>query len=344
MVRKKIRTGILGATGLVGQRLVDLLWNHPDFVITSLSASKKNTGKLYRDAVLWKLPSDIPREVGELSIKGDIANDECDVVISSLPSIQAKEIEDQLKKAGVKVITNSSPHRMDDDVPLLIPEVNPEHIELLKGKKNFIIANPNCTAIALTLALAPLYYSFGLTDVMVSTYQAISGAGYPGVSAIDVNDNLIPYIPGEEPKLEVEPKKILGKFDGNRINSAPINISSHCIRINVSDGHFLTVSVKLKNKANNNDIIEAFNTFSRLPPGIDLPTLPKQPLRYINDESRPQPRLDRDFNKGMTVSIGRLRKCSVLDYKFVLLGHNTIRGAAGAAVANAELCLNLRII
>lgn len=344
MKSKKIPIGIMGATGIVGQRLIDMLSDHPDFEITALSASEKSSGKKYLDSAPWKLNTDIPENIGELVLKDNLTKDDCDIVLSSLPSEFAGQRESDLVVAGMKVITNSSPHRMDSDVPLVIPEINPDHMELAKNRKGFIIANPNCSAIILTLALAPLFYEFGLKNVMVSTYQAISGAGYPGVSSMDITDNIIPHIPGEEEKLEGEPLKILGKLNGNKIDYADIKISSQCIRVNVIEGHFMTVSVKLEKNTSEKDVIEAFNNFSRLPNGLKLHTLPDKPLIYLKDKLRPQPRLDRDRGRGMTVSIGRLRKCPVMDYKFTVLGHNTIRGAAGAAVANAELCLELGLL
>jgi aspartate-semialdehyde dehydrogenase len=343
-MKEKIRVGISGATGIVGQRIISMLRNHPYFEITALSASKTSAGKKYSDAVSWKLSHDIPGNVKELIVKEELSKDDCDIVLSSLPTESAGSYEDQLRKNGVKVITNSSPHRMDEDVPLIIPEINFDHAEMVRGKNGFIIANPNCSAVNLTLALAPLHFNFGVTDVIVSTYQAISGAGYPGVSAMDIIDNVIPHISGEEPKLESEPRKILGKLNGNKIDEVPINISAQCIRVNVIDGHFLTVSVMLTQKVEKEDIINAINNFSRLPKDIKLPTLPSKPLVYMDNKNRPQPKLDRDLGGGMVVSIGRLRKCNILDYKFVVLGHNTIRGAAGAAIANAELCLSLGII
>ncbi|MBU1627107.1 aspartate-semialdehyde dehydrogenase, partial [bacterium] len=318
----KIKTGISGATGIVGQRLISMLWEHPNFEIIALSASKTSAGKKYCDAVSWKLAHDIPPNIRELIVKDELTKDDCDIVLSSLPSESAGPYEDQLRKAGVKVITNSSPHRMDEDVPLVIPEINPDHIEIVREQNGFIIANPNCSAVNLTLAIAPLHYSFGVTDVIVSTYQAISGAGYPGVSAMDIIDNVIPYIGDEEPKLEAEPRKILGKLAGNKVIDAPINISSQCIRVNVTDGHFMTVSVKLAQKTKKDDIINAINSFNRLPTRLNLPSLPPKPLIYLDSDTRPQPRLDRDLGGGMVVSVGRLRKCPILDYKFVVLGHN----------------------
>jgi aspartate-semialdehyde dehydrogenase len=337
-MKDKIRVGILGATGIVGQRLISMLDNHPFFQVTGLMASEKSINKKYSEVVHWKIQNDIPENIKDLEVKSVLTHADCDIVLSSLPADIADSIEENLKNQGLPVITNSSPHRMDEDVPLIIPEVNHDHINLIKGKKGFILANPNCCAVALTIALAPLYINFGVESVIVSTYQAISGAGYPGVSALDITDNLVPYIKNEEDKVESEPLKILGDFKGKSIEFAKISISSQCVRVNVIDGHFMTVSVKLTEKVKEQEIIEAFNSFSKFPKDSKLPTLPEKLIQYLDDESRPQPRLDRDRGSGMTISVGRLRKCPVQDYKFVVLGHNTIRGAAGAAIANAELC------
>jgi aspartate-semialdehyde dehydrogenase len=340
----KIPVGILGATGLVGQRLITLLTSHPWFRIASLAASDNSVGKKYAGAVRWQLPVEIPGPVRELVVQ------QCDpglephpLVFSALPSDVAGEIEVEYARSGAIVSSNAAAHRMDDDVPLVIPEVNPDHLDLIplqqanRGWTGSIICNANCSTIHLVLALKPLADRFGLKRVAVTTMQALSGAGYPGVASLDILDNVIPYIGGEEEKLEQEPLKILGKLRGDKILPLTIKLSAQCNRVATSDGHLEAVSVEFVKRPELAEIISAFEDFRGVPQQLDLPTAPRRPLIVRPEKDRPQVKLDRDLDKGMATVIGRIRECSVLDYKFVLLGHNTLRGAAGGTLLNAEL-------
>lgn len=338
--KKKIPVGILGATGSVGQRFIELLDNHPWFEITAVAASERSAGKPYREAVNWLMPSAIPQRIAEMIVQPCTPNLPCSWVFSGLDSSVAGEIESSFAEAGYVVHSNARNHRMNADVPLLVPEVNSDHLKLLplqaypKGK---IITNPNCSTIGLVLALKPLLTAFGLEAVHVVTLQAISGAGYPGVASLDIMDNVIPFIKGEEHKMETEPLKILGTYKKNKIDPSQIKISAHCNRVPVNDGHLECVSVKLKTKASKSDIIAAWRSFKGAPQTLQLPMAPLRPIHYFDEETFPQPKLHRNLDKGMAVSIGRLRECSLFDYKFAILSHNTIRGAAGGAILNAEL-------
>ncbi|MEK7101094.1 MAG: aspartate-semialdehyde dehydrogenase [Patescibacteria group bacterium] len=332
---KKLRVGILGATGSVGQRFVALLSDHPWFTVTALAASEKSAGKPYRNAVNWKMATPIPDDVARLVIMEASPPLPCDLVFSGLDASVAGEIEEAFAKSGYPVISNSKNHRMDSDVPLLIPEVNADHIDIILSQKRnrhytagFIVTNPNCSVVGLTIALKPLHDTFGVERVHVVTMQALSGAGFPGVASMDITDNVIPYIGGEEEKLETEPQKIL---------STPILISAQCNRVPVTDGHLEAVSVKLTKKATLEEVKEALRSFRGEPQKLHLPSAPEYPIVVMDEDNRPQPRLDRNLENGMAVSVGRIRPCSLLDYKFIVLSHNTIRGAAGAAILNAEL-------
>jgi aspartate-semialdehyde dehydrogenase len=343
---KKLRVGILGATGMVGQRFIQLLENHPQFQITALAASDRSQGKLFADACTWRLPGEMPEQVKGMNVAAPVAPLDCDLVFSSLPGDIARETEDNFAKAGYPVISNSSAFRMDHDVPLLIPEINAEHLELIdvQQKSNdrqhgFIVTNPNCSTIMLALALAPLQEQFGLEGVIATTMQALSGAGYPGVASLAINDNVLPFIDSEEEKIEQETLKILGQLDGERIVDAPMKVSAQCHRVNVSDGHLAAVRVKLKSKVNLADIKQAFSSYSSLPQEMKLYSAPANVILVREEKDRPQPRLDRDAGNGMSITIGRVQADKVLDYRFVALSHNTIRGAAGAAILNAELML-----
>lgn len=343
-MKRKLRAGILGATGTVGQRLVQMLQIHPWFEVTELAASDRSTGQRYEEACAWKLNRPMPEGVRHLILKAPGPGLECDLVFSSLPSEVAGEIEEAFARAGYPVISNSSNHRMDEDVPLLIPEVNATHIDIIPFQKKrrgydrgFIVTNPNCSAIALALALAPLQKAFGLRTVLVTTMQAISGAGYPGVASLDIADNVIPYIKNEEEKVEKEPLKIFGSLENNAFANARFHISAQCNRVNVSDGHLETVSVKLEKRPTRNELIEAFGSFDSPLQQLSLPSAPLSPVIMKEEIDRPQPRLDRELADGMVSVVGRVRECPVLDYKFLVLSHNTIRGAAGAALLNAEL-------
>lgn len=327
---KKIPVGILGATGMVGQKFVELLAAHPWFEITALAASDRSLGKPYGDAVKWAMQGPLPDKIARMPVVSCHPDLPCKTVFSGLDSSVAGAIEENFAQSGYKVISNASAHRMHPNVPLLIPEVNSEHLKLIEGQghSGALVTNPNCSVIGIALALKPLLDRWGIESVHVVTLQALSGAGYPGVPSMDILDNVIPYIAGEESKVEKEPLKILG---------APMRISAQCTRVAVSDGHLACVSVKLKEKAKADEIIAAWREFEGEPQRLQLPSAPKHPLLYLDDERHPQPKLHRSLEGGMAVSIGRLRECSLFDWKFVLLSHNTIRGAAGCALLNAEL-------
>jgi aspartate-semialdehyde dehydrogenase len=340
--KMKIAVGILGATGSVGQKFIELLEAHPWFEIKALAASERSAGKKYRDAVNWFMTKSLPDNIGDMTVMdckpGNVFN--CQIVFSGLDSSVAGEIEEDFARAGHIVVSNSRNHRMDNDVPLLVPEINSDHIELVKSQKygkGFIVTNPNCSTIGMVMALKPLLDNFGLEAVNVVTMQALSGAGYPGVASVDILDNVIPYIGGEEEKMESEPLKIFGRYSDKRIINAAMKISASCNRVAVSDGHLESISVKLANPASPADIINAWNNFKAEPQTLDLPMAPKRPVQYFSENKYPQPRLHRLLEKGMAVSTGRLRKCNLLDYKFTALSHNTVRGAAGGAILNAEI-------
>ncbi|MFN8499565.1 MAG: aspartate-semialdehyde dehydrogenase [Anaerolineae bacterium] len=340
----RIKCGVLGATGAVGQRFIQLLANHPWFEVTVVAASDNSVGKTYAQAARWHVSADMPEAVRDLLVVPTEPGMECDVVFSALPGDMAGPVEIAFADAGYVVSTNASAHRMAPDVPLLIPEVNAEHLDLIPVQRKkrgwdrgFIVANPNCSTIHLTLALKPLHERFGLSKLIVSTMQAVSGAGYPGVPSLDIIDNVIPFIGGEEPKMETEPLKLLGAYADGAVTPADIRISAHCNRVAVRDGHTETVSVELRNKASLEEFVAAFAQFRAEPQKLNLPSAPAQPIIVRSEANRPQPMLDRDVQAGMASVVGRVRPDPVLDYKFVVLGHNTIRGAAGGAILNAEL-------
>lgn len=342
--QRKIRVGILGATGTVGQRVIYMLQNHPYFVVTALAASDRSEGKRFADVCNWKLPFEMPEAVKDIKVNPCKPPLDCDIVIASLPSDIAVEAEAAFAAAGHAVISNSSAYRMHEDVPLIVPEINPDHLSLIETQKKnrgydrgYMVTNPNCTTIGLVMALAPLEQRFGLESVMVTSMQAISGAGYPGVSSMDIIDNVIPYIGGEEEKVETEPQKILGQFSAGQITHAPFAVSAQCNRVSVQDGHLESVRVKLRKSASIEEVKEAFSSFTGLPQELKLPTAPARPIIVREEKDRPQPRLDRDAENGMATVIGRISKDTIFDYKFTLISHNTIRGAAGAAILNAEL-------
>ncbi len=337
---KKYRVGILGATGTVGQRFCQLLENHPQFEITALAASDRSAGKTFGEACAWKLSGGMPENVKSIVVQPIEPPLDCDLVFSSLPSSVARETEEAFARAGYPVISNSSSFRMDEDVPLLIAEINPEHLGLIDKQrvkrgfgKGFIVTNPNCAVVSFAPPLAALHRRFGIECVVVTTLQAISGAGYPGVPSLDITDNVIPYIAGEEPKVETEAQKILGRFVDGAIQKADFSLSAQCFRVHVIDGHTASVRVDLRETATLEDVIDAMKSF----PSLDLHSSPKQFIDVIEEPSRPQPRLDRDAGNGMTITVGRLFPDTVFDYRFVSLSHNTVRGAAGSAVLNAEL-------
>jgi aspartate-semialdehyde dehydrogenase (non-peptidoglycan organisms) len=341
---KKIPVAILGATGSVGQRFVELLANHPWFEIAALAASDRCVGMRYGDAVKWMIASPLPHHIANMKMTACAPGIPGRVAFSALDSTVAGDIEKAFANAGVFVVSNARNHRMHPDVPLLIPEVNGAHLDLLNHHGGTIVTNPNCSTIGLCLALKPLFDKFGLEAVHVVTMQAISGAGYPGIASIDIMDNVVPHIGGEEEKMETEPLKIFGQLIKGKINPAKFTISAHCNRVAVTDGHTECVSVKLSRKATTNEIIDAWQNFTSEAQRLMLPSAPKMPVHYLEGESSPQPRLHRLRDNGMAVSVGRLRPCPLFDFKFVLLSHNTIRGAAGGALLCAELAHSKNIL
>jgi len=337
----------LGATGTVGQRFIQLLQGHPQFEITALAASDRSAGKTYAEACAWKLTGSIPENVREITVTPIEPPLDCDIVFSSLPSSVARETEEAFARAGYPVISNSSSYRMDEDVPLLIPEINADHLGLIETQrqkrgfgKGFIVTNPNCAVISFAPPLAALHRKFGLESVIITTMQAISGAGYPGVSAMDIADNVLPYIAGEEPKVETEAQKILGTFANGSIEKADFTVSAQCFRVDVIDGHTASVRVNLKQTSTLEDVAETMKSF----PGIGLYSSPPNFIEVTEEPSRPQPRLDRDNGKGMTITVGRIFPDNIFDYRFVALSHNTVRGAAGSAILNAELLIDKGVI
>ena len=338
----KIPVGVLGATGMVGQHFVRFLRNHPLFELTWVGASDRSSGKKYRDATAWRLDGTMPEATADLTVEACQPGNAPKLVFSATDASVATEIEQAFARAGHLVVSNSKNHRMDDDVPLLVPEVNADHLAVAKQQKQSrgwdgqIITNPNCSTIVLTMALGPLV-QFGILRVVVTTLQALSGAGYPGVPSMDITANVIPYIGGEEEKLEIETQKILGSVSGGNIVPLAAKVSAHCNRVAVVDGHLVTVSVEFTNKPTLADIRNAFDSFRGKPQLLNLPSAPVRPVIYMEEADRPQPRRDVERERGMAVFTGRLRECPVFDVKFIALGHNTVRGAAGAAVLNAEL-------
>lgn len=342
--RTKLRAGILGATGVVGQRFIQLLESHPQFEVTALAASDRSRGKTYAEACTWRLPGEMPDAVREIIVQAPAPPLECDFVFSSLPGEVAKQTEEDFARAGYPVISNSSPHRMGVDVPLLVPEVNPEHIALIDTQRTnrgyergFIVTNPNCSAIVVVMALAPLHAKFGVASCVVTTMQALSGAGYPGVASLDATDNVIPFIGGEEEKIEAETLKLLGRLGNGRIEDDRMLVSAQCNRVNVTDGHLAAIRVQLSQPATLDQVRETLASFVSEPQRLKLHSAPAKPIIVRDEVDRPQPRLDRDAGNGMSVSVGRIAPDKVLDYRLIALGHNTIRGAAGAAILNAEL-------
>jgi aspartate-semialdehyde dehydrogenase len=338
-----IPVGILGATGMVGQQFIALLANHPWFKVEWLGASQRSEGKAFRDAAAWRLASPLPDEIARKVVETAAPGTAPKLVFSGLDSSVAGEIEGAFAAAGHVIVSNSRNYRMEQTVPLLIPEVNADHLALLKaqsaatGWKGSIITNPNCATVVLAMALAPLR-QFGLTTTMITTLQAISGAGYPGVASWDILGNIIPYIGGgEEEKVETETKKILGTLNGDAIAMHPVRLSATTTRVPVQNGHTGSIAIGLEQKPAPEALIDAWNSFRGKPQQMELPSAPPQPVVYLAEQNRPQPILDANRDGGMTVTVGRLRRCPLFDYKFVALGHNTIRGAAGAAILNAEL-------
>jgi aspartate-semialdehyde dehydrogenase len=338
----KFRAGILGATGLVGQRLVQLLANHPWFELTEVAASERSSGKKYSEAVNWHLDS--PNPAADLLVKGLEPALDCDFVFSALDSSVAGSAEAEFARAGYPVISNCKNHRMSPDVPLLIPEVNAAHVDAIPVQQRnrgygsgFIVTNPNCSTAGLVLVLKPLADAFGLEKIFVVTMQAISGAGYPGVPSVDILGNVVPFIAGEEEKMQEEPQKLLGRWDGSRFVEAGLGISAHCNRVPVENGHLECLSVSLKKVATLREVREALRDFAVNEDLATLPTALQNPVIVLDEENRPQPRRDVNAGNGMAAVVGRVRECPLLDVKLTLLSHNLLRGAAGGALLNAEL-------
>jgi aspartate-semialdehyde dehydrogenase len=349
-VTKQRTVAVLGATGTVGQRFISLLADHPWFKLTALTTSDRSAGKRYADAVHWHLAEPMPESVANLKLEPTRADIDAELCFSALPTDAAVEHEAALAKAGHHVFSNASTHRMDADVPNLLAEVNFEHVKALakqretRGWTGSIVTNGNCTAIHLTLAIAPLHRDFGIEQLLVTTMQSISGAGYPGVPSLDVLDNVVPFIGGEEEKVVEETQKFLGGWDGSSFTPARFPMSIHCNRVLVRDGHTETVSVRLKGSPSLRAVTDSFRKFKGRPQELSLPSAPKHPIVLRDEPDRPQPLLDRDAEGGMASSVGRIREDPVLGLKFVVVGHNTIRGAAGASVLNAELLVAERCI
>jgi aspartate-semialdehyde dehydrogenase len=338
-----IDVGILGATGMVGQQFIALLAHHPWFKVAWLGASQRSAGKAYHDATAWRMAVPLSDDVARMGVDAASPGRAPRLVFSGLDSSVAGEIEQAFAQAGHIIVSNSRNYRMEATVPLLIPEINGDHLGLLdaqgaaRGWTGRIVTNPNCAAVVLAMALAPLR-QFGLTKTMITTLQAISGAGYPGVASWDILANVIPHIGGgEEEKVETETKKILGSIGDGLIGYHPVTVSATTTRVPVHNGHTGSISVGLEQDPPLDAIIDAWRGFRGRPQSLQLPSAPPCPIVYRPEANRPQPSLDVDRDGGMTISIGRLRRCPVLGYKFVALGHNTIRGAAGAAILNAEL-------
>lgn len=351
---QKHKIGILGATGMVGQRFIQLLEGHPSFEIVWLAASDRSSGKRYSEAARWKLDTPIPRHIAQMVLspavpEGVAGREFPSIIFAALDTDIALELEPQFAAAGCAVISNSSAFRMHPDVPLVIPEVNPEHLALIeqqswrKDSGGYLVTNPNCSAIGLVLALKPLADRFGIDSIFVSTMQAVSGAGYPGVASMDILGNVVPFVRNEEEKMPAETAKLLGTLESDgglpRVRPSALRMSAHCNRVAVEDGHTESVSIKFCSPASREEILAAWAEFHPLA-GQGLRSAPAQPVEYLEEEDRPQPRLDKMRGAGMASSVGRLRRCALLDWKFTVLSHNTIRGAAGAAILNAELLLS----
>lgn len=343
---KPIRAGVLGATGAVGQRFIQLLDANPWFEITDLAASERSVGKRYREACSWRLSADSPESVRDMVIKPCAPGLDCDLVFSALPSSVAGPVEVEMAAAGYGVLSNASAHRMDPDVPLLIPEVNSEHLALIETQrsnrgwdKGFIVTDPNCSTVGMTLTLKPLHDAFGISRVIVTTMQALSGAGYPGVPSLDIIDNVVPFIKNEEDKLIDEPRKLLGALrSGNDgIDLAEMTISPSCNRVATRDGHMEVMSIEFRRKPSRDEIIGVLASFQSKPFQMGCPSAVDPTIIVRPENDRPQPVLDRHAGNGMAITVGRIRPCEVFDYKLVTLSHNTLRGAASGSVLNAEI-------
>ena len=349
-MKTKYPIGILGATGAVGQRYIQLLENHPWFEITWLAASDRSSGKPYAEATRWRLDTPLPARIAKMTVSPAEPDGAPKIIFAALDAAIARELEPRFANAGCAVVSNSSAYRMAANVPLVIPEINADHLHLIEEQPSrrdsggYMVTNPNCSTIGLVMALKPIEERFGIEQIFVTTMQAVSGAGYPGVASMDILGNVVPYISSEEEKMEAETLKLLGKLQGQSVVPLPARVTAHCNRVAVEDGHTESVSIKLGNKlgrpVTQEDILAAWAEFRPLD-GQQLPTAPGQPVEWAPESDRPQPRLDRNRGNGMTVTVGRLRPCGVLDWKFTVLSHNTIRGAAGATILNAELLASL---
>lgn len=345
-MKKKIPIGILGATGMVGQRYIQLLENHPWFEIAWLAASDRSSGKKYGEAAKWRLDTPLPGRIAEMTVSPAEPQGAPKVIFASVDAAIAREMEPAFANAGCAVVSNSSAFRMAPNVPLVIPEVNGDHLTMIEEQPSrqhsggYIVTNPNCSTIGLVMALKPIEEHFGIEQIFVTTMQAVSGAGYPGVASMDILDNVVPYIGSEEEKMEAETLKLLGRLKSHAVMPLNAGITAHCNRVPVLDGHTECVSIKLSRPATRDQILNAWSEFRPLA-GQDLPFAPEQPVEWVGQPDRPQPRLDRNRGRGMSVTVGRLRPCNLFDWKFVLLSHNTVRGAAGATILNAELLASL---
>jgi aspartate-semialdehyde dehydrogenase len=349
-MRNKYPIGILGATGMVGQRFIQLLENHPWFEVAWLAASDRSSGKPYGEAAKWRLDTPLPERIARMTVSPADPGGAPKIIFAALDAAIARELEPRFAKAGCAVVSNSSAYRMAPNVPLVIPEINADHLHLIEEQPSrresggYMVTNPNCSTIGLVMALKPIEERFGIEQIFVTTMQAVSGAGYPGVPSMDILGNVIPYIGSEEEKMEAETLKLLGHLEGHAVTPLAARISAHCNRVAVEDGHTESVSIKLGSKlgrpVTQEDILAAWAEFNPLA-GQGLPMAPEQPVEFAPQQDRPQPRLDRNRGRGMAVTVGRLRPCNLLDWKFTVLSHNTIRGAAGAAILNAELLASL---
>jgi aspartate-semialdehyde dehydrogenase len=340
---RKIPVSILAATGVVGQRFVQLLSDHPWFEIASLVASDSSAGKPYQSACSWKLETPMPPDLAKLTVMSMDEEFPGKLVFSALPGSVAREAEPRLAREGRVVSSNASAHRLDPDVPLLIPEVNADHLELIDKQRRdqnwtgLIVASPNCTTTAIALPLKPLAEAFGLTKVVAVSMQAASGAGYPGVAWMDLHDNVVPLIRGEEEKIEAETRALLGTIEGGGRQDADVEIGAHANRVPVADGHTVCLSIELRQKPTPEEVVEKLRAFTGMHFPGPFPSAPPSPLVVLNEHDRPQPRMDRNVNRGMSVIVGRVRRCPVMNLRMVSMVHNTIRGAAGGAILNAEL-------
>lgn len=339
----KINVAVLGATGAVGQRFVQLLANHPRFTITALAASERSAGRRYADACRWVIPGDPPEAVGDMRVAPLEPSLEAQIVFSAIPSSVAREVEPSFARAGYSVCSNASAYRSVDDVPLLIPEINADHVDLIahqrerRGWSGLIVTSPNCTITGVAMALKPLDVAFGVRKVFMSSMQAVSGAGYPGVAAMDIMGNVVPYIPGEEEKFQQELGKLLGRLDKHGLVDATLVLSAHANRVPVLDGHTVTLSVGFERTPTPEEAIDVLLHYQPDEICPRLPSSPRHPILVRRDPDRPQPRRDRDAESGMAVSVGRIRPCPILDLRMITVTHNTLRGAASGAILNAEL-------